>query len=313
VNKGITIYISNSTHVILLLTMFILISASGCSIKRIAINSVADSLAGNSTVYAADNDIQLVAEATPFALKTIESLLASVPDHKGLLLSAAKGFTQYAYAYVQLPADELEQEDLIMANAERERALKLYLRARDYGLHGLSTDHPGFTANLRQDPVSTLSETGSDDVALLYWTAAAWGAAISLGKDNPYLLADIPSMEALMTRALEIDEKFEHGAIHVFFISYEMSRRTISDGAGDRAQQHFKRAVELSQGLQASPYVAMAESFYIPMQDRDSFSESLEIALAINVDEHKEWRLANLIMQRRARIMLSRIDEFFIE
>jgi len=65
---------------------------------------------------------------------TIESLLASAPEHQGLLFAAASGFTKYSYAYVQQRADLLEDRDLAAATAERGRARRLYLRARDYGL-----------------------------------------------------------------------------------------------------------------------------------------------------------------------------------
>jgi hypothetical protein len=47
------------------------------------------------------------------------------------ILAAARGFTQYAYVYVQLPADEMEDRDVAAAYAQRERARRLYLRARD--------------------------------------------------------------------------------------------------------------------------------------------------------------------------------------
>ena len=299
-------------HIYIYLTLVTAFS-SGCSIKQIAVNSIADSLAENNTVYASDNDLQLIADATPFALKTIESLLASAPEHKGLLLSATRGFTQYAYAYVQLPADEIEHNNYEAAYRERQRALKLYIRARVYGVRGLETDNPGLINQMRKDPEAALASTTRDDVGLLYWTAAAWGSIISLGKDNPNHLADIPIMHALINRAMELDETFDNGALHVFFISYEMSRRNISEGAEERAKKHFQRAVELSNGTQASPYVAMAESYYIPMQDRQKFKLLLETALVIDVDEHKDTRLANLIMQRRASFLLSKIDEYFVE
>ena len=72
--------------------------------KRAATNAVADAMADNGAVYAADDDMELVGAAVPFGLKTMEGLLAEVPEHRGLLLAAARGFTQYAYAYVALPA-----------------------------------------------------------------------------------------------------------------------------------------------------------------------------------------------------------------
>jgi hypothetical protein len=77
-----------------------LIATPGCSLKRIAINSVANSLAETGDTFAADPDPELIRGAVPFSLKLVESLLAEVPNHRGLLLTACSGFTQYAYPRV---------------------------------------------------------------------------------------------------------------------------------------------------------------------------------------------------------------------
>jgi predicted anti-sigma-YlaC factor YlaD len=160
---------------------------SGCAVRQRLINRVDDAIAQSGEVYASDPDIQLVGAAAPFGLKLMESLLADSPQHRGLLLGASRGFTQYAYAYVETPADELEEHDVASAYAERARARKLYLRARDYGLRGLNVAYPGFSAGLHPNPEAALSRMQREDVALLYWTAASWGAAIALSKDDaPY-------------------------------------------------------------------------------------------------------------------------------
>ena len=93
----------------LLLVLTAALFAWGCSPSRIVASSMGDALAENSLVYAGDDDIELVGSAIPFGLKTIETLLVEVPEHQGLLKAAARGFTQYSYVYVQLPADETEE------------------------------------------------------------------------------------------------------------------------------------------------------------------------------------------------------------
>jgi hypothetical protein len=85
-------------------------------------------------VYGTDDDPELVRDALPFGLKTMESLLAVVPDHEGLLLTLCKGFTMYSNAFVQAEGDLLVNSDYTRATQLHERALKLYLRARGYGL-----------------------------------------------------------------------------------------------------------------------------------------------------------------------------------
>ena len=58
--------------------------------------------------------------------------------------------------------------------------------------------------------------------------------------------------------------------------------------------------------------VALAEAVSIQKQDLAEFRSLLNKALALNVDAKPEWRLANLIAQRRARWLLSRTDQLFL-
>lgn len=286
---------------------------TGCSINRFAVNKLGDALAGSGTTFGSDDDPELIAQAVPFSLKLIESLLSSSPEHRGLLLAASSGFTQYAFAFVQQDADRLEDEDVARAAAARDRARRLYLRARDYGLRGLETRHARFAARLRSDSRAAVRAATAEDVPFLYWTAASWGAAISLSKENPEAVADQPLVEALIDRALELDEAFDSGAIHGFLISYELAR---VGGAGDpvqRSRTHFDRAVQLSGGRMASPYVALAEGVSVSRQDRREFETLLGQALAVDPDARPEWRLANVVMQRRARWLLGRADQLFLD
>lgn len=287
-----------------------LAALAGCaSVNRVAVNRLGDALAGSGTVFASDSDPELIRDAAPFSLKLMESLLAENPRHPGLLAAAA-GFTQYAYAFVQQDADRLEDTDVAAAAALRVRARGLYLRGRDYGLRGLDAAHPGFAAALRADPRATAAACTAADAPLLYWTAVAWAGAIAATKDDARLIADLPIVEALIERALAVDEAFDAGALHSFLITYEMSRAGPDPAA--RATAHFDRAVALSRGGQAAPFVALAEAVCIQQQDRARFEQLLRQALAINPDEHPAWRLANLVLQRRARWLLARADELFL-
>ncbi len=294
--------------------LLVLVATTGlaCSLKRIAVGSVGDMLAEGGSTYAADDDPELIAQALPFGLKLIESLLAEVPDHPGLLLAATRGFTQYAYAFVAMEADEIEHQDVRRATTMRDRARRLFLRARDYGVRGLEVRHADLPETLRNDPSLAVRAATHDEVPLLYWTAAAWGSVISLSKHIPDLVADQLIVEALLDRALELDETFDHGAIHSALIGYELSRQGTEGDPVERAQEHFRRAVELTQGQSAGPYVSFAENITVRLQDRAEFERLLNVALAIDPDGRREWRLPNILMQRRAGWLLGRVDELFV-
>jgi predicted anti-sigma-YlaC factor YlaD len=286
---------------------------TGCTtLKHRAVDTLGDALAAGGTTFAADDDPQLVAAAVPFSLKLMESLLAERPQHRGLLLAAASGFTQYAFAFVQQDADEVTEKDFAAGTVLKHRARRLYLRARDYGLRGLDLAHPAFSAKLRADPRTAVRLATKADVPLLYWSAASWGAAIALSKDNADLIADQGILEALIDRAHELDADYDQGAIHAFLVAYEMARPGGAGDAAARSRRHFERALALSGGQQAGPFVSLAESVALPQQNRPEFEALLKRALAIDVDARPEFRLVNLVMQRRARWLLGRIDDLFL-
>jgi predicted anti-sigma-YlaC factor YlaD len=290
----------------------LVVCLGGCSIRRTAVNKIGDALANTGANFAADDDPELVGQAIPFGLKTMEGLLKESPKHAGLLLAATSGFVQYAYGWVQTEADLVEPKDLARATELRGRAQRLYLRAREYGLRGLELEAPGLRPALQSDPKAALAGMKRKHVPLLYWTATAWAGAIALKVNDSELSADQPVVEALARRALELDEGFELGSIHEFFISWEAARSSIG-GSLERARGHFDKALAFSQGRRAFPYLVFAESVSVARQDRAQFREMLDKALAVDVSRKDEQRLGNLLAQKRARFQLGRVDELFIE
>jgi predicted anti-sigma-YlaC factor YlaD len=229
------------------------------------------------------------------------------------LLAASSGFTQYAYLTLQEPADEMEAHDVEGATALRKRARLLYLRGRDYGLRGLETRHKEFASLLRRDPKSAVAFCDKRDTAFLYWTAAAWGSAISVSKDSPDLIADQTIVEFLIDRAAALDPAFSDGAIQQFLVTYESVRPGRGKDSEARSRIHFNLALAMTNGQMAGPYVSFAESVSIASQNRKEFDSMIHQALAVDSDARPEWRLANLVMQRRARWLLSREDDLFLE
>ncbi len=283
---------------------------SGCSIKRMAINGIGDSLTTGPSVFETDDDPLLVCGSLPFSIKFLEMLLAESPKHRGLLMSAAKAYTLEAYACVAQEA-EYAGADLATTQAATLRARKLLLRAVGYGMRGLEVTMPGVTAGLARDPKSALGKATKADVGLLYWSAASLGLAISSGKGEASLLSRLPEVEALLARALALDESFDRGALHEFQLTFATSRPTGADAG--TAKRAFDRALDLSGGKRASLFVARAESVAVPAQDRKGFVAALERALAVDPAAEPSLKLANALAQRRARWLLHRVDDLFLE
>lgn len=294
-----------------ILMILLVHSGVGCtSLKKVVVNKAGDALSGSGTTFSSDDDPEFIASAIPFSLKMMESLLAESPKHKGLLFATSSYFTQYGYAFIQQEADELEEKDLAAANEKRDRATRMFRRAWGYGMRGLELRHPGFEKELRANPRVAVKKLDKEDVPQLYWTAAAGGLRIRA--DRPETVADQLLVEAMVDRALELDESYGKGAIHSFLIKYEMNRQGLKGDPTSRSRKHFQRAVELSGGEDAGPYVSLAEAVCVPKQDGEEFEKLLKKALAIDVDAHPESRLSNMVMQRRARWLLARKDDLIL-
>ena len=295
----------------LVTTLLVAAAFAGCSLRSMAVNAVMPTLA-NPAVYLSEEDPEVARDALPFLLKTIESILDADPAQQDALLFANTGFLLYANAFLQADAALAEWNDYELASELNERARRMYLRARDYGLRNVEIDHPDIAARLLDDPQSAVAVFDVEDVESLYYLGGAWMLAISLGLDQPALVADLPAARALLDRALELDEDFERGALHSAFITLESVGEAMG-GSYARARDHFARAVELSAGQDAGPYLSLATGVAVAEENREEFRELLETAIAIDPDEEPSNRLLNLIAQKRARVLLDHIDDLFFE
>lgn len=296
--------------------IFLLMTAAalsyGCLPRTYLVHRMADSVSAGGELFSSDDDPELVRDAVPFALKAEEYLLSRNPGHRGLLLSLCRGFTQYAAAFVW--QDAVEKADRREADAGKERARRFFLRAMEYGVRGLSAAVPGFRERLAEDPRGAAAMAGREKVPLLYWTAASWSLAIASSPNVPSLLADLPRCEALMRRALELQEDYDAGAIHEYFVAFEGGRPEAMGGSVERARVHYDRAMELAAGKRISPMVTYAETVSVRTQNRAEFLDLLGKALSFDARTGPaSYRLANLVAQRKAKWLQGRVNALFLE
>jgi hypothetical protein len=297
-----------------LLPALFLATGCGTMIRKAAINNMSGMMRTDApgNVYTSDDDPELIRAALPFALKTLEMFVKEDPGNPSLRVAAASGFVQYANAFVEGDATG-RSASFEQAQTAKLRAARLYLRGRDYALDGLELAYPGFKKELRTNAKGAAAKLAKKDAPLAFWAGAGWAAAIPCNPSDMALVGELPYAEAIMRRVLELDENYGAGSVHEFFIRFEGSRSEMMGGSPERAKQHFERAVDLSGGLKASPYVAMAETVAVKKQDAAMFKDLLGKALAIDVNAAPDWRLANVLAQDQARRLLARGPELFLD
>jgi predicted anti-sigma-YlaC factor YlaD len=196
----------------------------------------------------------------------------------------------------------------------RERAKKLYLRGLDLLYRGLELGYPGFDGAFQKGTLpEILDKMKKDDVASLYWSAAAGLSAFSINPMDLDLGLRLPEFLALINRACVLDPGFNSGALDDILMLFYASVPESMGGDKSRAETHYRQSLEKSQGLLAGPYVSYAQAVAIPAQNYETFKTCLEAALAVDPDADPSNRLVNIIAQKKARYLLNSAALYFID
>ena len=283
--------------------LWLLGSLSGCAVRPFILSNVADALVAQGQDF--EDDIYLARDASAFYLKLSESVLRETPGNLKLAESVAAGFTQYAYAFVSFEADKIQSKDAKAAQQMKERAARLYARAHKHAMLALETSTPGFTKALTQAESGATLRLTDAQVGVAYWAAAAWGGMMSLSKDDPDQVADLPLAMKLAKLAWETKPDHGRGSLSSLMGTFEASS---PGGSLALAEKYFDQAIAQGQGQSAGPWVAKAESIAMAKNDPKSFERWLKEAIRIS-DAHRN--LENEVMRARAVWLLETMDDLF--
>lgn len=295
--------------------VLLLEGATGCSLQRMAVKSVAGMLSApsGSSTFTRDNDPELVDDALPFALKFYESLLAAVPDHRGLILQRGSLYIMYANAFLQTPGDMMPRDEDGKRKVLLARAKNLYLRGRNILLVALEKKNPLLERQWKERRFQeAVAPFGKEDVPLMYWAAAGWVAAFAIDPFDMKLCITLPRAASLMDRVLALEPGFSRGAVHNFYILYYGSLPDYMGGSLDKARDHFRLAVEAAGSRDLSPFLSLASTVDIKEQNAAEFKSLLGRVLAFDPDSDPDTRLVNILNQRKARWLLDHLDDFFL-
>lgn len=305
-----------SKHVILTMCLLCLM-ATGCSMTKIAANQTTAILVKAAPTYDRETDLELAEQAGLSNLKMLEGLLEVTPDNADLLLLTSSSFTRYAFGFIEERIDvaderyDLEEKDKLV-----KRAVDFYERAKVYSLRLIAQSRSKFPEVIEQNLEqfsAELKHFKKKHVPALFWTAYAWGSIINLQQDKPARLAELPKVESMMQRVLELDESFFFGGAHLFYGAYYGGRPEMLGGDPSEAKQHIERAIEISNGKYLMAKFLLAKYYSVSVQDRELFEHTLQEILSAPPDLFPEQRLANELAKRRAERWLKRADELFFE
>ncbi|MCH7922040.1 MAG: hypothetical protein IH975_03255 [Nitrospinae bacterium] len=280
--------------------LLLVVLLAGCIGEQILVRaSVGLAKLGAASIQE-EGDLPLAEEATASQLKLAEGMLKADPRNPELLLLLARGFGGYAFAFVE-PEDP-------------RRAATFYRRGLVYGWrlidrHGGLT--PALAGNDEAEVRRALAGLSTDAVPGLFWTAYNWAGWINLERDNPEALADYWKVEAMMVRALELDETYFDGGAHLFFIVSLASRPAMLGGNLAEAKKHYEQVVALTEGRFLLAHVLFATSYAVQAQDRGLFVRLCKRVLEAPPTTIPRWGLLDAVARQRAAILLEDIDAYF--
>jgi hypothetical protein len=181
-------------------------------------------------------------------------------------------------------------------------------------LRALAQDRCKFAEVVEQsseDLSAELRHLRKKHVAALFWTAYSWGGIINLQQREPSSLIELPKVDLMMQRVLELDESFFFGGAHLFYGIYYGGRPEMLGGDPLKAKKHLERAIEINNGKYLMAEFLLARYYYISVQNREMFEHILQSIILASPDLFPEQRLANELARRRAQHWLRRASELF--
>ncbi len=277
----------------LLAAFLSLVASSGCT--SLVVKPLLDPL---TLSLQRQTDLELLQDGAPSLLLILDGLLIRDPDNRQLLMAATKAYGAYATTLYE--------------SGNIERAAAISTKARDYGIR-LLKQLPGLV-NLGSHPFSSVAEAlkniPAGQVGPLFWGAYGWATWAQYQAGAPAAMADLPLIELIMLRVVELDESYYYGGAHILLGAYYASRPQMYGGKPEASRSHFERALALNRRGFLLTQVSYAQTYARMVFNRDLYLELLTEVLEQPLTE-TEMASSNKLAKSMAEKLLSRIDDYF--
>ena len=275
------------------LALTVLMYSSGCT--SLIVNPLLDPL---TLSLQKQTDLQLLQDGVPSLLLLLDGLIASDPDNERLLMTAAKAYGAYA--------------TVLYEEGQVERAVTVSSKAKEYGIN-LLKQLPGLQ-NINNNTLGeidqSLGKISPGRVGSLFWGTYGWAIWIQYQEGAPAAMADLPIVEQIMLRVVELDESYYYGGAHIFLGAYYGSRPQMFGGNPEASRQHFERALALNDRLFLLTHVAYAETYARTMFDRELYLELLTEVIEQPLAD-SNMASSNKVAKVKAKKLIVQIDDFF--
>ena len=180
------------------------------------------------TVYILDHKPKLGGNIFKGSVNKTQKKITKSKNDIHLLREGVEQLTTYAYGFLIEESDRVIIYNYSKAKELESEAYNYFTEAVGYGDSALSLIYDDYIDWVSNDNNDIVITPKSSDLNLFYWTAAAYGGAISSSGGNPSWIIKLPRVGKLLNTIVTIDSSWNKGAALVALISYTMNNPRIS-------------------------------------------------------------------------------------
>ena len=268
---------------------------SGCSLM---VSSATENLAQSlSSAVLNSDDIDTVEQGLPAYLLLLDGLIESDPKNPGLLLAAAKLNSAYAGVFTSNP----------------KQAKLLSLKALNYAANAVCQKKKQ-ACQITSQPFDSFEQVVEsfqiDDLDTLYALGSSWAGWIEANSDDWNAIANIARIQTIMERVILLDESYDLGSAHIYLGVMATLLPPALGGKPDVGQQHFQRAITLSDGKNLMAKVTYARRYARLLFERELHDRLLNEVVAADA-KVTGLTLINTLAKKQAQELLSSADAYF--
>jgi hypothetical protein len=279
---------------LLILLMVLLLTACPGRYMDAATRRVAEGL---TKALLNQTDIPTVRDGLPAYLLSIDGLINSSPDNADLLSAGSRLYSTYASSFV----------------SDGPRARRLSAKGLEYGRHLLCIQVPDVCKALPEGLESfkaALAETKDDHVPALYTFASAWATWVQARTEDWDAIAELPKIQALMERVIELDDDYDDGNAHIYLGVLATQLPPSLGGKPEEGKAHFEEAIEISDGQNLIAKVLYAKQYARLTYNRPLHDRLLKEVLDAPA-EVDGLTLSNMLAKEQAHRLKASADEYF--
>ncbi len=271
-----------------------LLSLSGCS------SMITERFANNlGNAILSQTDPEVAAASIPTFMVMMDSLVLDAPKNPAILSASANLNGAYASLFASSNA---QAKQLTEKSLQQARTAICTETAAICSRNNLSLEQ-------FKEILASIDEANID---LLYALGTAWAGWIQSHRDDWDALAQVPKVEAVMNRVVELDEQFEWGRGHLYLAVINSQLPPALGGKPGIGRMHFEKAIEISEGQDLIAKVEFARQYA-----RLMFDQELHDQLLNEVIETKTTvitlNLSNAVAKQQAKQLLNTSKEYFEE